>query len=1266
MDFNKAYNRTEFLTFLRINFLPEDFQQEISVIDNPVQFQYTQQVTRLGECDSLGLVVYEVRHCSKHDARVGLTKEAFRLLADEFCERALVFFVPKDDDSNYRFSLIEITLDQSEESSRISRRYSNPHRYSYYLGKGIAYYTPNKYLNEYGRVISVEDLHNRFSVEVLTKAFYQELSDWYAWAIMKVRFPNDLMTLEDKQKYNSEAMIRLITRLIFVWFLKQRHLVPDEFFDEQFISSCLLKSFTPNAVVDLFGKADNSYYYKGILQNLFFAMLNSPITPEGKNTISERRFRNGRGDYDNNKLMRHEKLFVNPNLFVELANKYVPFLNGGLFDCLDDKDKGIYIDAFTDREAIAKQLIVPDYLFFGEDVGKNIDLSEWYGDKKKKKVSARGIIDILKRYNFTVEENTPFDQEVSLDPELLGKVFENLLAAYNPETQTTARKQTGSFYTPREIVQYMVDESLVAHLKCTVGDNLEPEYRKLLQYTDEELQLSGEQKRQIMQSIYDCKVLDPACGSGAFPMGMLQQMVHILGKLDPNNEQWRKMMLDNAISETSEAYLNATDEERAEIVADIERSFNESVNRPDYARKLYLIENCIYGVDIQPIAIQISKLRFFISLVVDQKTNNNPVDNFGIRPLPNLEAKFVAANTLIGLEKRETNLFDSDAIREKERELKEAKHRIFGAKTVKTKRKYKERVAYLRTEIADMLKEGGSIGNNEAQQLSKWDMFDQNASSPFFDYEWMFGVSDGFDMIIGNPPYLRIQGLQNTDEKFVDYLRQKYKSATGSFDFYVCFVEAGLRFIHKQGLVNYIMPVKWSNASFGKGLRKLVASKMCANRIINFGEYQVFNASTYTALQWFKSNSDALAYNELDKDLSTNVELKNYLDSLSENSFSHIDHSKLTEGPWVLTNDTINLALNELNKQPRRVGNVFKKIFQGLATSKDDVYFLQDCNESNGFVSGYSNQLNRTIRIEKGLVRPLLKGEDVHRYDVITTNRVVIFPYKMVEGKPILYGENELKGLFPNGYSYLKECESILRNREKGRFNIDGAWFQFGRKQGISSAEEIKLVAPDISMGGNFALDTEGQFYQTTTIYGYIKYDNVKCSYKSLLALLNSHLCWWFMQNTGNVMANGYFRYKPAYINPFPLPSDETIIAAEPIIEPLVDCLTYLYNKDNSDIYAHTSNKNLRIHFNDILDMVVYELYFADHMKEQNIYVIERLKSSPLVDLSIKNIRERIEKTYNWFQSSNNLVRQSLMLLDTRSKDLLYLIHLNSTTYEQD
>ena len=604
MEFNRIYNRQEFVNFLQNSFLPEDFMPSTTPVEFRTKMKYTTQAIKLGSSDTLDLVVYEVKHNSKNDARISLSKEAFRMLADEMEDRALVIFVPEDNNDNYRFSLIEITLEVKDDSARITRNYSNPRRYSYFLGKGIAYYTPNKYLNEKGRVVSPEDLRSRFSVEVLTKEFYQELSDWYAWAIKIIRFPNDLNDKTDDDKFNNESAIRLITRLIFVWFLKQRHLVPDEFFDEKYIADNLIASFNPHAKVDLFYKSDESKYYKAILQNLFFAMLNSPITKEGETELSERHFRKNRGDYDNNKLMRYESLFTDPQLFVDLANRTVPFLNGGLFDCLDDKDADNYIDGFSDRKEVQESLFVPDYIFFVKEV--IVDLSHWYEDKKKKKVKVSGILNILKRYNFTIEENTPFDQEVSLDPELLGKVFENLLASYNPETQTTARKQTGSFYTPREIVQYMVDESLVAHLKRVVGEDLESEYRKLVAYTDEELNLADEQKHQIMEAIYNCKVLDPACGSGAFPVGMLQQMVHILNRIDPTNDNWKKMLIDNAVKESRNAFQADTDEERNARLKDIEDSFNESLNNPDYARKLYLIENCIYGVDIQPIAIKIS------------------------------------------------------------------------------------------------------------------------------------------------------------------------------------------------------------------------------------------------------------------------------------------------------------------------------------------------------------------------------------------------------------------------------------------------------------------------------------------------------------------------------------------------------------------------------------------------------------------------------------------------------------------------------------
>ncbi len=632
-----------------------------------------------------------------------------------------------------------------------------------------------------------------FSNELLTKKFYSELSDWYAWAVQVARFPNDLRTTGDDEKFNHEACIRLITRLIFVWFLKQKHLIPDEFFDEEYIRGHFIENFDPHDRKNLYYDTEKSLYYRLILQNLFFAMLNRPIVAEGKDEANNRRFRakltKGKNwDYNVNNLMRYEGDFMpgGAEEFLRLANSSVPFLNGGLFECLDDKNNKLYYDGFSENSLSLSQLFLPDYLFFGDEVGQSIDLSQWYGDKKKKNVSAQGIIDLLRHYCFTVEENTPYDQEVSLDPELLGKAFENLLAAYNPETKTSARKQTGSFYTPREIVQYMVNESLVAHLKRVCGDEDEALYRQLLSYSAEDVAVTDVQSSNIMDALYHCRVLDPACGSGAFPMGILQQMVHVLKRIDPTNEKWKEFMINRAIAQSKKAFMVDCETERKDRLADIESAFNRSVNDPDYARKLYLIEHCIYGVDIQPIATQISKLRFFISLVVDQRPTADAAHNFGIRPLPNLEAKFVSANTLIPVEYDSSLVDGAEEVIKYKDKLKELSHKIFLARRNIEKNGLKAQIKETRQALADAIEATGFVSHGAAQQLADWDMFDQNASSPFFDPEWMFGVKGGFDIVIGNPPYVQIPkrlysatffpysegkdvGKQNLYKLFVEY-----------------------------------------------------------------------------------------------------------------------------------------------------------------------------------------------------------------------------------------------------------------------------------------------------------------------------------------------------------------------------------------------------------------------------------------------------------------------------------------------------------------
>lgn len=1145
MDFSIAYNREAFIAFLRDKFLPEDFMVETKPVMLTTQTKYTQSVTKLGVCNSLDLVVYEVRHSSSHDARVGLSREAFRLLADEYQDKALVVFVPEDSNANYRLSFIEITLG-IDDRGKLTHAFSNPRRSSYRLGEGIATYTPNKYLNEKGRVVNEDDLRSRFSVEVLTKEFYSELSDWYAWAIKIIRFPNDLTTTADDQKYNHEGAIRLITRLIFVWFLKQRGLIPWQFFDEDFIRENLLENFNPNSKVDLFYKSIDSKYYKAILQNLFFAMLNCPITLEGSRELTERRFKDGRNGYDDNKRMRYRFLFKDPELFLRLANETVPFLNGGLFDCLDDKQHDIYYDGFSERKASMEQLCVPDYLFFGEEVGKNIDLSEFYGDKNKKKVSARGIIDILKRYNFTVEENMPFDKDVSLDPELLGKVFENLLAAYNPETQSTARKQTGSFYTPREIVQYMVDESLVAHLKRTVGEGLESEYRKLLSYADDEINLSDEQRKQIMQSLYRCKILDPACGSGAFPVGILQQMVHILTQIDPDNSRWKDMLMEQAISDTSEAYRTASPEERAEMVADIERSFDENVNRPDYARKLYLIENCIFGVDILAIAIQISKLRFFISLVVDQKINNDPADNFGIRPLPNLEAKFVAANTLIGLKRVEADLFDSEEVKRKEAQMKIAKHRIFSARTSRTKQKYRNQVTSLRQEIADLLLANDMVGNEQAQQLAQWDMFDQNASSPFFDPEWMFGVKDGFDIVIANPPYVDAKKLKNQSD-----ILKTYDIYCGSADLFTYFCEFGIKNLKDNGILTFITTNKWIRSSYGKNLRAYIL-KNSLQELIDFGRNRFFNATVDTNILIVAKDKE----NKIPQLYYVNEKLSDFNFQDIHKQYK-VEGVKLNSGAWMLSHDVYDKLKSKIELAGVPLRNFNINIYRGVLTGCNNAFHISE-SVKDEIISNDANV--------KDVVVPLVRGCDTRKYALQFSNIWLINTHNGIKKQNIQPIDINT---YPSIRHWLEPFYIELRKRtDKGitPYNLRNCAY-------LLEFKREKIIWQAVSKRIAFSYDEQGKYYGDVSTF-FMTGENLKF----ILAILNSKL---FEYAILNIYLEGdTFKSKNAIIQNFPIPRCSDSKQQE--IIKIVSCILAL---KQTDINADTHKEEREI------DRLVYKLY---------------------------------------------------------------------------
>lgn len=723
-------------------------------------------------------------------------------------------------------------------------------------------YLRNLITDKNKKVHNFDSLHDAWekilNTEELNKRFYDELEKWYDWAITECKFPD---------KENKMQVIRMLTRILFIWFLKEmktdeKNLVPEDIFQENGAKKHL-NNFD----------YETSDYYQAILQNLFFATLNTPI--------AERTFREPNDtddtdpstkqssnpppnpDHRNSNKYRYEDLLQDGDAFLDHL-KQVPFVNGGLFDSLDSfKAKtagGKRVDCFTDWPNHRRKLHVPTKLFFEKEIG---------------------LYNIFKNYKFTVEENTPIDQEVALDPELLGQVFENLLGVYNPETEELARKKTGSFYTRSNVVDYMVDEALIAYFlqKVKPYDNkrewLEIRLREdLLAYNQlgeknkpNDHLIHKEEIAPLINAIDELKILDPAVGSGAFPMGILNKLVLILKKLDPENERWKQQQIAQANN-----IPDSTSRKGALEV--IDEVFSEANQYNNYGRKLYLIQNSIYGVDIQPIAVTIAKLRFFISLVIEQQPNKNVNDNYGIRPLPNLETKFVAANTLIGLMRLRKedlqSLLDDGNIQQLRQKIEGIRKKYFSENDREKKldfikdeedcrnklekalvNKYNElrneeksKIAYqvkqlpnkddqkqLREELEKVFRGYEAkltAGVEEAKRIATWDPYDQNDKAGFFDPEWMFGIKEGFDITIGNPPYVRVEAGNDDPilrQKIIESRQQiedskQYETLSEKWDLFIPFIEQSYKLLKLGGFMTLIVSDAYCHTKYSKKSQK--------------------------------------------------------------------------------------------------------------------------------------------------------------------------------------------------------------------------------------------------------------------------------------------------------------------------------------------------------------------------------------------------------------------------------------------------------------
>jgi len=386
----------------------------------------------------------------------------------------------------------------------------------------------------------------------------------------------------------------------------------------------------------------------------------------------------------------------------------------------------------------------------------------------------------------------------------------------------------------------------------------------------------------------------------------------------------------------------------------------------------------------------------------------------------------------------------------------------------------------------------------------------------------------GFDVVIGNPPYLRIQGLKESYPELTKYYESVYKSSTGNYDIYALFIEKSYKLINLQGIVSFILPHKFLIADFGFGIRSFLLKQNAVSEIVHFGSELVFqDATTYTCIiSLSKTKKEHLLFKQLvPSQLFDNI------------SFNEVLYESLDNGQWILTDSDAGKILEKINKQPLRLTNIFDRFVQGIITGKDAVFCI------NGRIIGdyleIEDSSGEKHLIEKSILKPHLRGEDISRYKKLINNEWLIFPYKLINQKAELYSPDELQKMFPYAYKYLKLFENILRERENGLFNNE-LWYQYSRNQAISVLEQPKIITPEVCFGGSMTIDQE-DFYHNSKCHTLLLNDSCGFTLYSILPFLNSKLFWFYLSKTGNVLRGNYIGVKRKVLEPFPIPSANNI-----------------------------------------------------------------------------------------------------------------------------
>jgi hypothetical protein len=654
----------------------------------------------------------------------------------------------------------------------------------------------------------------------------------------------------------------------------------------------------------------------------------------------------------------------------------------------------------------------------------------------------------------------------------------------------------------------MVEQALLKRWTARLADlkmakpDTEARLKQLLSYEEQANPFDAIETKALINILDTTKVLDPACGSGAFPMGVLHRMVRVLHKLDPGNKLWKERQLET--HENSDLSPDIKDEQ----IARLKVIFEE--NDDDYGRKLFLIEKCIYGVDIQPIAVQIAKLRCFISLVVDQKVDEAK-PNRGVLELPNLETKFVTANTLNSIQ-GQTQL-KSEEFRALEIELNAVRAKHFKARRYEQKKKLRERDRELSKQIGEWLKENHMLNKEEAGSLVAWNPYDQNASAPIFDAEWMFGPEFSkprFDVVVGNPPYVRQEKIEQKDK--LRYQELYGRVYTGTADLYIYFYARSLELLATDGIISFVSSNKYFRSGYGKKLRSYLVKETQIELIIDFEDADVFEGTIAYPSIFVAKKSHSITHRlrVLPWDKAWND--KKFKEYFIEKSFEMPQTSLLEDG-WRFDNPQVFEIMNKIKNCGTTMGKlVNNRFYRGVLTGLNEAFIVDEETK---------NKLIKEDKNSSYLLKPVLKGRDVKRWTISFQKKWMIFTRR----------GTDISG-YPAIKKHLEKFKlNLTPGTKEGRKPGSYEWFEV--QDNIAYWEEFsknKIVFPDIANAPQFAWDDSG-FYLANTLY------LIPEAPKWLLGYLNSKVAFWYYLRLSPQIQGGFVRFISQYMAVLPVPN---------------------------------------------------------------------------------------------------------------------------------